>query len=64
MKEVELFPDLLVAKLDHNVLLSVTLAAVVIPITHTLLHRYLIAVCPYVFYEVPSTCQDSFALRR
>lgn len=46
MKEIQLFPELIVAKLDHNVLLSTALATVVIPIAHTLLHRFVITVCP------------------
>jgi hypothetical protein len=45
MKEVQLYPHLVLEKLDHNVLLCIALATVVIPVTHSLLQRFVFSVC-------------------
>jgi hypothetical protein len=52
MKEVQLYPHLVLEKLDHNVLLCIALATVVIPVTHSLLQRYVFSVCSKAQYAL------------
>lgn len=60
MSEIQFFPELVLAKLDYNVLLCSLLAGVVIPVTHTLLHSYVITVCTYLRVSRRWLCRTCF----